>query len=98
MLVLSRKVGEQICIDGQITVTINRIEGNRVSLSFDAPRDVHIVRAELRPFGEGFPAPRTAGTAKSVVGSAPKNVAAPVRTPVNHERVERLHSLMKARK
>lgn len=91
MLVLSRKVGEQICIDGNITVTINRIEGNRVSLSFDAPRDVHIVRAELRPFGDGFPAPRT-------VGTAPKNVAAPVRTPINSERLERLHSLMKSRK
>jgi carbon storage regulator CsrA len=96
MLVLSRKVGEQICIDGNITVTINRIEGNRVSLSFDAPRDVHIVRAELRPFGDGFPAPRTVGTMSK--NTAPKNVAAPVRTPVNSERLERLHSLMKSRK
>jgi carbon storage regulator len=95
MLVLSRKVGEQICIDGNITVTINRIEGNRVSLSFDAPRDVHIVRAELRPFGDGF-APRTVGTVSK--NTAPKNVAAPVRTPVNSERLERLHSLMKSRK
>ncbi|MGD9645660.1 MAG: carbon storage regulator [Pirellulales bacterium] len=91
MLVLSRKVGEQVCIDGQITVTINRIEGNRVSLSFDAPRDVHIVRGELRPFGDGFPAPRT-------VGSSPKNVPANTRTPATNDRLERLHGLLKARK
>ncbi len=91
MLVLSRKVGEQVCIDGQITVTINRIEGNRVSLSFDAPRDVHIVRGELRPFGDSFPPPRN-------VGTSPKNISAGVRSPATTDHVERLHNLLKARK
>lgn len=58
MLVLSRKIGEQILIDGNIVVTVNRIDGNRVSLGIEAPRDVRIVRQELCPFGqEPVPAP-----------------------------------------
>ncbi|MCL6504124.1 MAG: carbon storage regulator [Pirellulales bacterium] len=48
MLVLSRKPGEQIIIGGRVTVTINRLHGNRVSLAIDAPADVKILRGELR--------------------------------------------------
>jgi carbon storage regulator CsrA len=50
MLVLNRKEGEKICIDGQIIVTVNRIQGSRVSLAIEAPREIHVVRGELRPF------------------------------------------------
>lgn len=57
MLVLSRKVGEQVLIDGNIVVTINRIDGNRVSLGIQAPPEVRIVREELRPFGDEAPVP-----------------------------------------
>ncbi len=49
MLVLSRKVGEAIHIGEQITVVVSRIDGNRVRLALNAPRDVHIVRSELEP-------------------------------------------------
>jgi carbon storage regulator len=49
MLVLSRKVGEQIVIDGNITLIINRIDGNRVSIAIEAPKDVKILRSELAP-------------------------------------------------
>lgn len=48
MLVLRRKVGESIVVSGKITITINRIEGNRVSLGIEAPADVHILRGELQ--------------------------------------------------
>lgn len=47
MLVLSRKVGEKLVIDGNITVVINRIVGNRITLGIEAPEHVHIVRGEL---------------------------------------------------
>lgn len=50
MLVLNRKVGEKICIDGQIVVTVSRIQGSRVSLAIQAPKEVHVMRGELRPF------------------------------------------------
>jgi len=48
MLVLSRKVGEKIVIGDNITITINRIAGNRVTVGVDAPGDVHILRGELQ--------------------------------------------------
>ena len=48
MLVLSRKAGEQVVIGGRVTVTINRVRGNRVSLAIDAPDDVKVLRGELR--------------------------------------------------
>lgn len=49
MLVLSRQAGEQIKIGDNITVIVSRIAGNRVMLAVEAPRDVHIVRGELKP-------------------------------------------------
>ena len=49
MLVLSRKIGERLVIGDGITVVVNRIAGNRVTLGIEAPSDVRIVRGELRP-------------------------------------------------
>lgn len=49
MLVLSRKLREQIQIGDHITVTILRVKGNAVRLGIDAPRDVKVVRKELPP-------------------------------------------------
>ena len=51
MLVLSRKMNEQILIDGQITVEVLQIKGNKVRLGITAPRDVKVMRGELKPFG-----------------------------------------------
>ena len=47
MLVLSRKVGEKVVIGDKITVVVNRVSGNRISLGIEAPADVRIVRGEL---------------------------------------------------
>lgn len=49
MLVLSRKVGESIIIDNDITVTVVELSGNRVRLGIDAPQEVPIRRSELDP-------------------------------------------------
>ncbi|HZL89831.1 MAG TPA: carbon storage regulator [Pirellulaceae bacterium] len=54
MLVLSRKIGEKLVIDGGIVVTVNRIAGNRVTLGIEAPDHVRIVRGELKPVVEAF--------------------------------------------
>jgi len=48
MLVLSRKEGEQIVVDGGITVTVLEVIGKRVRLGFVAPDDVIILRQEVR--------------------------------------------------
>ena len=47
MLVLSRKEGESVTIDGNITVTVFRLAGGRVRLGIEAPKDVSILRSEL---------------------------------------------------
>ena len=48
MLVLSRKTGEQIQIGPDITIEVRRVSGNRVALAVQAPRDVRILRGELK--------------------------------------------------
>lgn len=47
MLVLRRKVGEAIVLNGVITVYVLAVEGERVKLGINAPPDVVIVRQEL---------------------------------------------------
>ncbi len=47
MLVLSRKVGESIVIDGDIVISVSSVQGGRVKLCIDAPRDKRISRGEL---------------------------------------------------
>ena len=47
MLVLSRKAGESIQIADDITLTVSRVQGGRVRLSIDAPRNVRILRKEV---------------------------------------------------
>jgi len=48
MLVLSRKAGESIQIDGQVKITIVTVSGNRVKVGIEAPEEVQILRSELR--------------------------------------------------
>jgi carbon storage regulator CsrA len=54
VLVLTRKLQQQIKIGDQITVTILRVKGQTVRVGIDAPRAVRVVRGEL---------PRDAATA-----------------------------------
>jgi carbon storage regulator len=47
MLVLSRKIGQEVVLADHIRVRVLEIRGNRVRLGFNAPDDVSIQRAEL---------------------------------------------------
>ena len=47
MLVLSRKLGEQVCIGSGIQVTVLAIQKGRVRLGLAAPREFTIRRQEL---------------------------------------------------
>ncbi|HEY4759055.1 MAG TPA: carbon storage regulator [Thermoguttaceae bacterium] len=48
MLVLSRKTGERIVVDGQIKIVILRVSGNRVKLGIAAPQNVTVHREEIQ--------------------------------------------------
>lgn len=47
MLVLSRKVGEQLVVGENIRIVVHRVAGNRVTIGIEAPNDVRIIRGEL---------------------------------------------------
>jgi carbon storage regulator len=47
MLVLSRKVGEEIIIGDDVRVRVVAVQGNQVRLGFVAPREVSIQREEI---------------------------------------------------
>jgi carbon storage regulator len=47
MLILSRKPGESIIIDGRITVKIMRLEGDVVKVGIEAPLQVPVHRQEV---------------------------------------------------
>jgi len=47
MLIITRKLNEEINIDGEITIKIISISDNQVKLGIEAPKDVQIVRKEV---------------------------------------------------
>lgn len=47
MLVLSRKLNQEIVIGDGIKITVLKIKGNTIRLGIDAPRDVRVIRGEL---------------------------------------------------
>jgi carbon storage regulator len=83
MLVLSRKIGEKIHVGNDVTIEVRRVAGNRVTLAVDAPREVRILRGELKDAAMAFeptdPKQPTGTSADTVV--------------VTHERLSSMHSL-----
>lgn len=47
MLVLSRKLGEKICIGENIRITVVDVERGKIRLGIEAPREIPIFRQEL---------------------------------------------------
>ncbi len=47
MLVLSRRVGEEIVINDSIRVTVVAVQGNKVRIGVSAPSSVPVHRAEV---------------------------------------------------
>ncbi|HYW77969.1 MAG TPA: carbon storage regulator [Thermoguttaceae bacterium] len=47
MLVLSRRERERIRLGEEIVVTVIRLDGDRVRLGIEAPRDIVVLRDEL---------------------------------------------------
>ena len=47
MLILTRRVGESVKINEDITVTVLGIKGNQIRIGVDAPRHVSVHREEI---------------------------------------------------
>lgn len=47
MLVLTRTVGEEIVIAGNIRVRVSEVKGGRIKLAIEAPREVAVRRQEV---------------------------------------------------
>lgn len=55
MLVLSRKLNEKIIINGDIVVTVVKIDRNQVRLGIEAPGHVPVYREEIVPGAKHAP-------------------------------------------
>lgn len=67
MLVLTRKLMEKLYIGDDICITVVRLESGQVRLGIEAPRQVSVVRAELRRHTAG-----RGGTLASGLASSPE--------------------------
>ena len=47
MLVLSRRQGEEICINDRIRISVLSVRGGRVRIGIAAPAEIRVVRKEL---------------------------------------------------
>lgn len=47
MLVLTRRLGETIVIEGGVSITVVAVQGDRVRIGVTAPRDMTIDREEV---------------------------------------------------
>jgi carbon storage regulator len=65
MLVLTRRCGQQLVIDGEIVVTVVAIEGNKVRLGIQAPPSIRVDREEIHQ--------RRLAEEASLVGAVPAN-------------------------
>jgi carbon storage regulator len=95
MLILSRKTGESIVIDGRIHVKIVRIEGDVVKVGIEAPPSVPVHRKEVYDeiqrnnqqalTQQKTPLPKLAGVAvkKQSVAVRPDDGPASQKTPSN---------------
>ena len=71
MLVLSRKLGQELVLDGRIRVVVLGMRSGSVRLGIEAPTDVSIVRPMRELVGARHPQPEIESKA-NVVRTLPK--------------------------
>ncbi|MEG1778435.1 MAG: carbon storage regulator CsrA, partial [Angelakisella sp.] len=48
MLILTRKIGESIFIGDSIEITVTEMSGDKVKIGINAPKEIAVLRSELR--------------------------------------------------
>ena len=91
MLILSRKSGESIVIDGRILVKIVRVEGEVVKVGIEAPATVPVHRREVYEeiqcnnqqalTRQAAPLPKLAGVASRTRPAAARPATRPAKKP-----------------
>ena len=76
MLVLTRKADEQILIGDDIKITLVRIKGGSVRIGIEAPREIRVVRGELKKFGGECEAEQTDAVAEVFAHPESQNLVA----------------------
>jgi carbon storage regulator len=70
MLVLSRRPGEEIILDGTIRITVVSVKGNRIRIGIEAPRSVVVDRKEIHERRPKDPNPVATAPCCCAMGSA----------------------------
>ena len=47
MLILTRRIGEKLIIEGNVSVSVLSVKGNQIRLGIDAPPEVEVHREEV---------------------------------------------------
>jgi carbon storage regulator CsrA len=88
MLVLTRKVHEQVHIGDGVVITILKVKGQAVRIGIEAPRDVRVLRGELPRHDEFSDPPAKEPTGKARRRAIPSAPA----TTIEHRRRTTAHS------
>lgn len=67
MLVLTRRIGEEIILDGDIIITVVGVKGSAVRLGITAPPSVRVLRREMASLWNEF----TGGTSRAAKVPSP---------------------------
>jgi carbon storage regulator len=69
MLVLTRKLGQEVCIGPLVVVRVVALHDGKIKLGIDAPREVRVFRRELVAAGAVLLTPREHADEMREVGS-----------------------------
>lgn len=74
MLVISRKADQRILIGDNVVITVIQVRGNQVRIRIEAPKEIHVLRAELAVAITELSTGVVPATVATIESSAPKRL------------------------